>query len=177
MIVNLLSTDEWSTVRERPGWNIKRFKLGGKLGGELLSAGLFEVPPGASTFPYHYHYGDEELLIVLTGRPTLRGPDGERRLAPGDCTIFRRGPEGGHLLRNDDEEAVRLVIVSTRSDLELCVYPDSGKFSAWAGHTRSEDGAPLIDTVALLANANLDYWEDEGDDPAAREKTPFPGSS
>ena len=163
MIVNLLRSDEWSLVRERPGWNIKRLSLGKELGGERLGAGLFEVPPGSATYPYHYHYGDEELLIVLAGQPTLRGPDGERRLEPGDCTIFRRGPEGGHLLRNDGDEDVRLVIVSTRSDVELAVYPDSGKFSAWAGHTRSEDGSPLIDTVALLSDANVDYWEGESD--------------
>ena len=100
---------------------------------------------------------------MLAGRPTLRGPDGEQVLAPGDCTIFRRGPEGGHLLRNDGEETVRLAIVSTRSDVELAVFPDSGKFSAWAGHTRSEDGRPLIDTVARLDDANIDYWEGESD--------------
>jgi len=52
---------------------------------------------------------------------------------------------------------------STASDPEVCVYPDSGKFSAWAGHTRNEDGSPLIDTVARLSDADLDYWEGESD--------------
>lgn len=169
MIVNLLANDEWSSVRDRPGWSMKRASLGQKLGGELLGASLFEVPPGSATYPYHYHYGDEELLIVLAGRPTLRGPDGERDLEPGDCAIFRRGPEGGHLLRNDGDEDVRLVIVSTRSDVELAVYPDSGKFSAWAGHTRSEDGSPLIDTVAFLSDANVGYWEGENGEAPPHE--------
>ena len=34
--------------------------------------------------PYHAHFGNEELLVVLGGRPTLRTERGEQLLAPGD---------------------------------------------------------------------------------------------
>ena len=42
---------------------------------------VYELPPGQSICPYHYELGDEEWLIVLAGRPTLRTPEGEQRAA------------------------------------------------------------------------------------------------
>ena len=36
----------------------------------------------------------EEWLVVLSGSPTLRGPDGERVLRAGDVVCFPTGPEG-----------------------------------------------------------------------------------
>ena len=41
-----------------------------------------------------YQLGNDEALIVLSGRPTLRMPDGERVLATGDVAQFPRGPSG-----------------------------------------------------------------------------------
>jgi hypothetical protein len=57
---------------------------------------LIELPSGESTFPYHYELGNDELLVVVTGRPTLRTPDGERELEPGDCILFPSGQDGAH---------------------------------------------------------------------------------
>ena len=47
------------------------------------------------------------------GSPTLRSPEGERELAPGDTVLFRRGPDGAHQLRNDAGAPARVLIVST----------------------------------------------------------------
>jgi uncharacterized cupin superfamily protein len=38
---------------------------------------LYELQPGERSFPYHYEYGCEEWLLVVSGRPTLRTPDGK----------------------------------------------------------------------------------------------------
>lgn len=48
-----------------PGWDGRP--------GARSSASLYELPPGASSFPLHIHHANEELIIVLSGRPTLRG--------------------------------------------------------------------------------------------------------
>jgi uncharacterized cupin superfamily protein len=42
-------------------------------------------------WPYHYTYGMEEWLLVVSGTPTLRVPEGERELARGDVVVFREG--------------------------------------------------------------------------------------
>ena len=51
---------------------------------------------GEAAYPYHYHLAEEELVIVLLGRPSVR-TDGEwRELTPGDVLSFPRGRAGAH---------------------------------------------------------------------------------
>jgi uncharacterized cupin superfamily protein len=72
---------------------------------------------------------------VIAGTPTLRTPEGERVLAAWDSAYFVRGPAGAHGLRNDTDEAARVVFFSTVSDPEVAVYPDEDKVGVIAGFT------------------------------------------
>ena len=105
------------------------------LGGELWGGTLYLFSPGEET-PYHWHYGEEEILVVLAGRLTLRTTDGERQLEPWDAAWVLTGEGGAHGLRNDGEEPARFVMFSTLSDPEVTVYPDTGKVAAFAGWSR-----------------------------------------
>ena len=82
--------------------------------------------------------GEEECCIVVTGNPTLRTPDGERVLQPWDVAWFVRGPAGAHQVRNDSDQTAQVVIFSTCSDPEVCVYPDEGKVGVFAGWSRDD---------------------------------------
>ena len=55
-------------------------RIGHEAGAERLGASVYEVAPGQSLAPYHWHAANEEMLVVLSGQPTLRTPDGEREL-------------------------------------------------------------------------------------------------
>jgi uncharacterized cupin superfamily protein len=101
--------------------------------GHLLGATLYELDPGDFVV-YHAHHGSEELLIVLRGRPTLRTPDGERRLAEGDAVHFTTGPAGAHGLRNDTAEPVRYVMAGIRHSPEVVEYPDLGQVTGQSRH-------------------------------------------
>jgi uncharacterized cupin superfamily protein len=129
--VNLFD-DVWDDERAEPGYRWKRRYVGRALDGELLGASLLELEPGQKSFPYHFQYANEELLIVLAGRPTLREPSGERELAAGDVAIFRRGPDGAHQILNRTEEPTRILVVSTMIGPDVSEYPDSGKIGAFA---------------------------------------------
>lgn len=76
------------------------------------------------------------MLLVVAGAPTLRTPDGEKRLRPWDFAVFPRGEEGAHQLRNDTAEPVRAAFFSTFSDPEVVVYPDEGRIGVVAGAIR-----------------------------------------
>lgn len=84
---------------------------------------MWDLPPGGAS-PYHWHAGEEEWLIVVSGRPTLRTPAGERVLGPWDTAVFVRGEAGAHQVRNDSDEPVRVVFFATHSDPDVRVYPD-----------------------------------------------------
>ncbi len=126
--------------------------LGPKLGATLLGATVYELEPGERSFPYHYEWGCEEWLIVVAGTPTLRTPEGERELAPGDTVCFREGPEGAHLVANRSDAAVRLVILSNKIRPAIAVYPDSDKIGIFGA---GEDGA------LFRRGSAVGYWDGE----------------
>ena len=91
--------------------------------GAAMGATLYELSRGGG-IAYHFHPGDEELLVVLSGRLTLRTPEGRRRLEPGDVMHFPIGPDGAHGMTHDEDQPVRYVMISTRVSPGATEYPD-----------------------------------------------------
>jgi uncharacterized cupin superfamily protein len=96
-----------------------------------LGATVYELDPGDFVV-YHFHHAWEELLVVLRGEPTLRTPDGERRLDEGEAVHFPLGPDGAHGLKNETDKPARILMASTMSSPEVCEYPDLGQLTAQA---------------------------------------------
>jgi len=137
----------------RPGYRNRRTQVGAALGAELLGATIYETPPGEKLWPYHWELGCEEVAVVVSGTPTLRTPDGERLLAPGDLVAFPEGEAGAHQLRNDSDVPFRVLIASTKSGVYVAGYPDSGKLMIDAlSHGRR---------TILRDASELDYWDGE----------------
>ena len=145
-------------VAEAAGYGGVRGKRLRRQLGAALSAAVWELEPGATQAPYHFHHGGEELLIVLRGTPTLRSPEGERELKEGEVVHFPRGPEGAHQLSNRSGEIVRYVLAASQGTPEIIEYPDSGKIAAMA-RTETSGGGPLF-TVNRLEDA-VDYYDGE----------------
>lgn len=150
---NLYGEQEWDRTNDREGYRHAATVIGRRLGAQLLGGTLYELPPGEKTWPYHYEIGCEEWLIAVSGRPTLRTPDGTRELEPGDVAVFPEGETGAHQVWNAGDEPARVLILSSKSPLAVVHYPDSGKVGFWS----LEHGYQ-----AMLRNEpNLDYWEGE----------------
>jgi uncharacterized cupin superfamily protein len=128
-------------------------RLGPDLGARTMGTTLYELPEGQSICPYHYEYGNEEWLLVLAGRPTLRHPGGEDELEPGDVVCFPEGPEGAHAVTNRSAETARVLMYSTTSEPAVAVYPDSDKIGVWPGDDRDE--------VMVRRASGVDYWDGE----------------
>jgi uncharacterized cupin superfamily protein len=150
--------DEWTDGTDEPGFRNRERPLGESLGAQKLGGTIYLIEPGQRICPYHWHFGEEEWLLVLEGTVTLRTPDGERELARGDIVAFPTGPGGAHDVRCSSGEEARVLMLSTMSDPEICVYPDSEKLGASAGYLRT-DGvrARLLNREA----ANLEYFDGE----------------
>ena len=125
--------------------------IGSAIGGRHLGGTLLEIPPGKRAWPYHWEAAHEEWLFVLSGTPTMRTPEGEAQLSPGDLVCFPAGPEGAHALRNASGEPCRVVMLSNRAKVNVIVYPDAGKVGVrtpWLRPNFPEDSA-------------VGYWEGE----------------
>ena len=88
------------------GFRSGMFRFGRQLGAQRTGASVYELPPGQAVCPYHYEYGEEEWLLVLEGRPSVRTPEGTR----GARAVGVRsspGPAGAHRIRNDDRRRRR----------------------------------------------------------------------
>jgi uncharacterized cupin superfamily protein len=124
-------TDDWDDGEDWSGGGGKSRRLVGS--GVFLGATVYELDPGTWAI-YHAHHGSEEVLLVLRGRPTLRTPEGERQVGPGDVVSFKPGPEGAHGLRNDTDEPARYVVAGTRVSPEVVDYPDLKQVTAQSKH-------------------------------------------
>lgn len=142
--------DDRSTEETPNGFRCNAASIGKRLGASRLGMTVYELPPGQAICPYHFEWTDEEWLVVLAGRPTLRTPEGERVLEPGDTVCFAVGPDGAHLVRANDETA-RVALVSTKNPVGFAEYPDSDKVGVWA------DGTHYM----LRRSEHLDYWDGE----------------
>jgi uncharacterized cupin superfamily protein len=142
---------------ERPeGFRSRRARIGYELGTELIGASLWEVPPGETAYPYHFHYADEELVIVLSGRPSLRTPEGIRELEEGEALRFPLGEEGAHQIVNRGKETATFLAISSHGRPDVVVYPDSDKIGV--GERLPEGGG----LRAFFRHGDaVDYWEGE----------------
>jgi uncharacterized cupin superfamily protein len=136
-----------------PGYHAGYVRVGAQLDAKMLGATIYELAPGESICPYHYEYGNEEWLLVLTGRPTLRHPEGEDELREADVVCFPVGPEGAHKVTNGQDVPARVIVFSTKIDPSVSVYPDSDKIGVWPGDRR--------DNLLARRESNVDYWDGE----------------
>ena len=135
------------------GYRAGMARFGPSIGASKIGASLYVLPPGQSICPYHYEYPDEEWLIVLEGRPTLRRPQGEEELEPWDVVCFPPGAGGAHKVTNRTDKTIKVLMFSTRIEPAVAVYPDSDKIGVWPGE-RS-------DHVLVKRSSHVDYYEGE----------------
>jgi uncharacterized cupin superfamily protein len=135
------------------GFRVGMARFGSAIGATLLGGSLYELPPGQSNCPYHYEHGNEEWLVVLDGKLTVRHPGGEDELEPGDVVCFPDGPNGAHKLTNRRDATVRILMLSTLVEPSVSVYPDSDKIGVWPGHDR--------DNIIVRRESNVPYWDGE----------------
>jgi uncharacterized cupin superfamily protein len=121
---------EFDEPRDHEGFRAERARIGYQLGTERLGASVWELQPGEAAYPFHFHFAEEELVVVLEGRPSLRAPEGWRELDAGEAVSFPRGEKGAHQLANRTAEPVRFLAISTNGEPDLVVYPDSQKLGA-----------------------------------------------
>jgi uncharacterized cupin superfamily protein len=137
---------------QHPGYAVGGTLVGKRVGLEELGVTLYVLPPDNANAPYHWHHNIEEALLVLSGEPTLRTPEGERRLLSGDLVPFPRGASGAHKVTNSSNDVARYLIFSTKPASDIVEYPDSQK----VGFGSRGQGSRIV-----RDGESLDYWDGE----------------
>ena len=147
--LNFLDDEPWDEVDDE----VRRRWFGHPFETDLLGASLIELLPGADDGPLHMHYGVEEMFFVLSGTPSVRTPDGEERLSPGDVVYFPEGPEGLHTFGNPTEQPVRMIGISTKRFPDVVAYPERGV--AWVATRHPERPVPETGDEGIIARFDL----------------------
>jgi uncharacterized cupin superfamily protein len=124
-----------ATLHESPEYRSAR--LAEIAGSEHLGMTLYELGTGQGMI-FHYHLQREELLVVLSGRLSLRTAAGWRELAEGDVVAFPRGERGAHGFENRSDSLVRVLVFSEQNAPNVSVYPDTNQVGIFDAARRPE---------------------------------------
>ncbi|MBO5251345.1 MAG: cupin domain-containing protein [Bacteroidaceae bacterium] len=94
---------------------------------EYLNFDVRLLNPGQYCAAYHFHRYAEELFLILSGKATLRTPQGLKEVESGDIIFFEKGAEGAHQLYNHTSEPCTYLDIRTYIGYDICEYPDSDK--------------------------------------------------
>ncbi len=90
------------------------------------------LKPGAWSSQRHWHDGEDEMLVMLSGEAVLVEDGGPTPLRAGDVAVFPKGSKNGHHLRNESDADCCFVVVGGGertgggySDIDMLFTADS----------------------------------------------------
>lgn len=104
-----------------------------KSGEGKLNINFYTLHPGKSNYPYHQHFGREEVFYIISGTATLKTPKGEIEVSEGDVIVMPPNENGAHMLTNTSSEPVCYLDIDTVTSSDVILYPDSGNVRIMAG--------------------------------------------
>ena len=142
--------------RRDPLYESHGARLGTDTVAQKLGASVDIVAPGKRSCPYHFHYAQEEMFVILEGFGTLRVAGEMLPIRSGDVIFIPPGPEYPHQIINTSDAPLKYLSIGTRETPEVCQYPDSGQYQAMV----TINGARAF-TAVQRPGTTLDYWDDE----------------
>jgi uncharacterized cupin superfamily protein len=118
------------------GFGFRRRRLGPEAGARALGCSHFELLPGKTAFPLHFHSAIEEAIFVLEGSGRLRIGKATAELRAGDFVALPPGPDDAHALSNTGTTPLRYLTLSAPAapvTLDIVGYPDSKKVAFASG--------------------------------------------
>jgi Uncharacterized conserved protein, contains double-stranded beta-helix domain len=113
---------------------------------------IYEIPPGKSAYPYHYHTKNEEVFYIISGSGVLSSPAETKNITAGDLLFFPANEKGAHKLTNNSStEKLIYLDFDTCNDIDVTFYPDSKKMGVW--------GMGINQVFKI--DESVDYYKDE----------------
>lgn len=106
-----------------------------------MGASHVVLKPDAWSSQRHWHKGEDELLVMLSGEAVLVEDDGRTLLSAGDICVWPAGTANGHHLINESDADCAFVAISAGQD-KGGDYPDIDMCWTGDGTYRHNDGTP-----------------------------------
>lgn len=123
-------------------------RLGPALGLRDFGASQVTLRPGAWSSQRHWHHGEDEFLVMVSGEAVLVDDDGRHTMRAGDCAAFPKGERNGHHLVNESASDCIFVVVGggaqqggEYSDIDM-VFTADGRYLRRDGSDYGADRVP-----------------------------------
>jgi uncharacterized cupin superfamily protein len=141
--------------------------VGKALGTRNIGVNVTVVPAGRKAWPRHFHYGNDELFVVLAGRGTLHYGERSGPIGEGDVIAIEAGTGIPFQIENTSDGELRYLAFSTLNHPDVFVYPDSDKIGIMAGggpmREAAVEGKPKF-VRFVPGTAKAGYWDGETED-------------
>ena len=105
----------------------------------LMGASHVTLLPGAYSSQRHWHRGQDELVVMISGAAVLIDEAGETPVGPGDVLAFPAGEASGHHLHNRSAEPCVFVAISAGNRAaDSGEYPDIDMVFDADGYARKD---------------------------------------
>lgn len=145
-------------------FGFKAKRLGVPSGAKALGCSWYELVPGKTSFPQHFHCANEEAVFILEGTGEMRIENNRVPVEAGDYIALPIGPEHAHSLKNTGTTLLRYLSFSTLIATDVVGYPDSKKIMAIGAKDVSKGLRSSPDVWLRLIskeNSTVDYYEGE----------------
>jgi uncharacterized cupin superfamily protein len=137
---NVMNIDEVTPHdTAKGGFGSRRRRVSVEAGCRALGCSHFEIEPGKTAFPFHFHSAFEEAIYVLEGSGTLCIGKDTVEVRAGDFVGIPPGPDSAHALTNTGKQTLRYLALSspaTPMTLDIVAYPDSKKVAFASASTQ-----------------------------------------
>jgi len=114
---------------------------------------FYQIPPGKSNYPYHYHTTVTEVFYIISGTGILETPSGQKVVTTGDVVILPANEAGAHKLSNPSESETLLYLDFDTLDFpDVIFYPNSDKVGV---------AVSSKDAMFYKQDSDLDYYDGE----------------
>jgi uncharacterized cupin superfamily protein len=95
-------------------------------GGHPFDLQIRRIPAGAAVCPFHVHFAQWEMFVILHGNATVRAGSESHPAVTGD--VFIHPPGEAHQLSNPGPGDLEVLIIADNPQLDAFHYPDSDKW-------------------------------------------------
>ena len=155
-IINVNDVNDFQEHKHE-SFEAKYANISQKIGAEKLGYNITIVPSGKKSWPFHNHHVSEEMFIILDGEGTLRFGDKKYPVKKNDiiaCPVGDRS--SAHQFINDSKSDLKYLALGTKTDHDICEYPDSDKVLARS----SKNGEPILWNISKKGES-YEYFEGE----------------